>query len=223
MKTKKGLTVSDERSELRDRIIEAAERKFLSSGFVRVTADDLAHELGMSKRTMYSVFRSKDEILMAVVRRMTASMLEKISRGLDDPTLNFAEKFALLAAALGKRLASISPVFLDDVRRSAPEAWRYIDEFRREKIMKYGRGLFESGRREGYFREDVDLDLVLKMFIELVQHFISPEAVLSSGLPAGEVMSTIFSVFFGGVLTGKGRKAMGSITCLARRAGEVNK
>ncbi len=223
MKTKKGLSVSSDRSGLRDRIVEAAERKFLSSGFVRVTADDLAHELGISKRTMYSVFRSKDEILMAVVRHMTSSMLEKISRDLNDPALNFAEKFALLAAALGKRLASISPVFLDDVRRSAPEAWRYIDDFRREKIMKHGRDLFESGRREGFFREDVDLDLVLRMFIELVQRFISPEAVLSSGLPAHKIMSTIFSVFFGGVLTGKGRKAMGSKEFFARRAGEVNK
>lgn len=193
-------------SGLRDRIVRTAERMFMSSGFVRVTSDDLAHEVGISKRTLYSVFRSKDEILQAVVRATMEETMKKVEAATGDPDLNFVKRFAAVGNVLAGTLGRITPVFLDDMRRSAPEVWNEIQAFRREKIMKYGRGLFEAGRREGYFRDDLDLDLVLGMFIGLIEAFVAPEAVLSSGLAPAEVLRTVFAVFFNGVLTGKGRR-----------------
>ena len=52
---------------VRDRIVATAERIFLRSGFSRVLMDDLARELGMSKKTLYSHFASKEELLRAVL------------------------------------------------------------------------------------------------------------------------------------------------------------
>ena len=52
---------------MRDRIVRVAEKIFLRSGFNRVSMDDVARELGMSKKTVYSHFESKEELLRAVL------------------------------------------------------------------------------------------------------------------------------------------------------------
>src|SRR6476661_7042599 len=49
------------------RIIMVARRHYLSTGFRRVTMDDLAEELGMSKKTLYTCFASKATLLKAVL------------------------------------------------------------------------------------------------------------------------------------------------------------
>lgn len=224
VKTKIVYTVSRQApraaAELRERIIGTAGRRFFAAGFVRVTSDELSHELGISKRTLYSVFTSKEDILMAVIRRMAGETLAVIKSALDDPKMSFVDKIAVLGTVVGKSLSSMSPVFLDDVRRSAPEVWEYVEDFRQDKLMKNGRALMESGRREGFFRDDVDLDLVLDIFMDQIQRFVTPEAILSSGLPGQEVLRTVFSVFFGGVLTEKGRSGLGPKISFSRGAGE---
>ena len=60
--------------EVRDRIVAVAERVFLRSGFSRVLMDDLARELGMSKKTVYAHFASKEDLLRAV-------LAHRVSRG----------------------------------------------------------------------------------------------------------------------------------------------
>lgn len=51
----------------RRRIIAGARRHFFANGFRRVTMDDLANELGMSKKTLYTHFSSKEELVKAVL------------------------------------------------------------------------------------------------------------------------------------------------------------
>jgi AcrR family transcriptional regulator len=54
-------------ASLRRRVLEAARAHFFSHGFRTVTMDDLAAELGMSKKTLYAHFPSKDALLEAVM------------------------------------------------------------------------------------------------------------------------------------------------------------
>ena len=61
---------------VRERIVGMAERIFLRSGFSRVLMDDLARELGMSKKTLYSHFASKEELLRAVLLQRTREVDE---------------------------------------------------------------------------------------------------------------------------------------------------
>src|SRR5204862_7599806 len=67
----------------RQRIVEAARAHFFSHGFRSVTTDDLAEELGVSKKTLYSHFPSKIALLEAVLADKFASLeanLEEITR-----------------------------------------------------------------------------------------------------------------------------------------------
>lgn len=209
MKTVRVLKVSKPRAAiaaLRSRVVEAAAGMFLSRGFVRVTADDIAARLGISKATLYKVFPGKEEILRAVVRGYLAQVLARVERLIADGSLGFVEKMVALLTLLGDQMARLEPVLIRDLQRHAPGIWTEIEAFRQEKIAKNFRVILESGRREGFFRADVDLDLLLAMFARLVQEFVNPAAVLRSGRSASETFESVIKVFFQGILTDKGRR-----------------
>jgi AcrR family transcriptional regulator len=189
----------------RSRIVEAAQALFLQRGFLRVTADDIADELGMSKATLYKVFPSKEEILRAVVRGILTEIMSHVEGLIRDDSLGFVEKMVALFTYVGTRISRFPPVLIRDLQRSVPDIWKEIEDFRRDKIFKNFKVILEAGRREGFFREDVDIDLLLRMFVSLIQEFVNPAAILRSGRSPAATFESVIKVFFQGILTDKGR------------------
>jgi len=209
VKTKRVFIVSDPASAgaaLRERILGTCRELFFSRGFVRVTAEEIAGRLGISKATLYKVFSSKEEMLRAVVADFLNGILARVDELLGDGRLSFVDKLATLFAFVGGRISQVGPLLMEDIRKSAPQIWREIDDFRQEKIFKNFRGILDSGRREGLFRGDVDEDILLEMFAYLIGEFINPEAMLRSGRSPAEAFESVIKVFFQGILTANGRR-----------------
>ena len=141
---------------------------------------EIAETLGISKATLYKQFASKREILGASVDSIKADVLAGVERLVADSSLDFLEKLVRLMTFLGDWLSRLERVLLRDLRRNAPEVWQDIDRFRREKILVNFSALLEAGVGEGVVRADLDRELVLRMFLSLVQSFIDPDALLES-------------------------------------------
>ncbi len=178
---------------------------FFQRGFLRVTADDIAAELGISKATLYKAFSSKEEMLGAAVREVMNEIAARVERLIGDNSLGFVEKMVALFAFFGTRLSQFGPLLIRDIQKGAPRIWKEIDDFRRDKIFRNFKVILEAGRREGFFREDVDLDLLLQMFVSLIQEFVNPAAILRSGRSPAATFESVIKVFFQGILTDKGR------------------
>ena len=197
---------------MRTRVLESAGPLFLSRGFVRVTADEIAEHLGISKATLYKAFSGKEEIVREVVRGILNDMGGRVERLVDDGSLGFVEKMVALMSFLGTRMARFEPVFVRDLQKHVPGLWKEVEKFRQDKIARNFKIILESGRREGYFRADVDLDLLLAMFASLVQEFINPAALMRSGRSPAETFTSVIKVFFQGIVTDKGRRDFSSLT-----------
>ena len=190
----------------RARIVAAARALVLERGFLRTTADDIAAELGMSKATLYRTFRSKEDILRAVVRTIMEEILAGVETLLRDRSRGFIEKMVALLSHLAREMSQFGPGFVRDIQKGAPAVWKEIHDFRQVKILRNFRIVLESGLREGYFRDDVDLDLLLRMFLSLVQEIVTPEEVRRTGRPPAAIFESVIKVFFQGILTDTGRQ-----------------
>lgn len=184
----------------------AARALFLDRGFLRTTADDIAAELGMSKATLYRTFRSKEDILRAVVRTIMEEILAGVEGLIRDQSQGFVEKMAALLSHLAREMAQFGPTFVRDIQKGAPAVWKEIHDFRQDKILRNFRAILESGLREGCFRDDVDLDLLLRMFLSLVQEIVTPEEVRRTGRSPAAIFESVIKVFFQGILTDRGRQ-----------------
>jgi AcrR family transcriptional regulator len=191
---------------VRARIVGTAERIFFAGGFSRVLMDDLARELGMSKKTLYSHFASKEELLRAVLVRRT----REVEQGLEaivSARESFPLKLGHLARFLQGKMAAVSPLFLEDIRRYAPECFQVVEEFRARAIPRYFGRLFEEGIRSGHVRRQVNRELLVRVLVLSVQGIIRPEMVEELHLRPREALEHILAIIFDGILTPRGRRA----------------
>src|SRR5438477_4765884 len=96
----------------RQRIVDAARTHFFSHGFRSVTMDDLAEELGISKKTLYAYFPGKVDLLEAVLADKLAGVevtMKEVTRGHPH---DFPAALRELLAGVRRELDEIKPPFV---------------------------------------------------------------------------------------------------------------
>src|SRR5574342_617402 len=93
--------------EPKERIINHAEERFLSSGFNKVTLDELSSELGISKKTMYKFFPSKDDLLKTIIRAMERRVERNVINIVESekPIVQKLAEFMLFIGKIAGRLS----------------------------------------------------------------------------------------------------------------------
>jgi hypothetical protein len=108
---------------------------------------------------------------------------------------------------LQSKVAEVSPLFLEDIRRYAPECFQVVEEFRARAIPRYFGRLFEEGIRSGHVRRQVNRELLVRMLVLSIQGIIRPETVEELHLRPREALEHILAIIFDGILTPRGRRA----------------
>lgn len=191
--------------------MDAAERIFLQAGFSRVSMDDLATELGMSKKTLYAHFSGKDALVRAMLERRVAMMEENL-KAIVESSGSFVEKFRELAHLLQCRISEVSPAFLEDIRRFSPEGYGVIERFRARAIPVYFGRIIDEGMREGYLEDVAPRPVLIRMVVLSIQGIVRPDVVAELKIHPSAALDHILSIIFGGILTAKGRRARPRLT-----------
>src|SRR3954462_1127718 len=104
----------------RARIIKASRRHFLAHGFRGVTMDDLAAELGMSKKTLYAHFPSKTALVESVIREKIESVRVDLERIMAAQTNDVLATLHGLVGCLQGHTTEVQAAFFRDIRREMP-------------------------------------------------------------------------------------------------------
>src|SRR5205809_4169975 len=191
----------------RQRIVDAARGHFFSHGFRSVTMDDLAEELGISKKTLYAYFPGKFDLLEAVLAdKLTAveATLKQITRAHPD---DFAATLRELLAGTQRELDEIKPPFVRDMRQKAPDVFKLVERRRAALIQRYMGKFFVDGQRLGMVRKDVPARLIIEILLAMVQSIMNPPKMEELGMTPKEGYAGILKIVLEGALTPKGRKA----------------
>jgi AcrR family transcriptional regulator len=187
------------------RIIAAARRHFFTHGFRSVTMDDLAEELGMSKKTLYASFPSKLDLLRAVLLEKfheVESDLDQVTAGISTDVLGALHR---LLACMQRHTGEIQPSFVRDMRRETPEFFKLVEDRRRQVIQRYFGKIFEEGRRAGIIRKDIATRLMIEMLVGVTEAIMNPTKMAELGLTPNTGYTSVISVILEGLLTEKGR------------------
>jgi AcrR family transcriptional regulator len=187
------------------RIITAARRHFFTHGFRGVTMDDLAEELGMSKKTLYASFPSKLDLLRAVLLDKFRSVEADLDRIMTPGSKDVLGALHQLLTCMQQHTEEIQPPFVRDIRREAPEIFQIVQTRRRELIQRYFGKLFEDGRKAGIIRKDVSTRLMIEMLVGVTEAIMNPAKMAELGLTPATGYVNITTVILEGLLTEKGR------------------
>jgi AcrR family transcriptional regulator len=189
----------------RARIVAAARRHYLAQGFRGVTMDDLARELCMSKRTLYTHFASKTDLLEAILLDKLGEIEADLERIASSGQADFLIGLRHLLACVQGHTAEIQPPFLRDLQRESPELFRIVETRRREIVRRYFGKLLRRGRSQGLIRKDIPLTLIIEILLGAVEAIMNPPKMNELGLTPKAGFIAILSIVLEGAITRKGR------------------
>lgn len=190
-----------EQGTAQDKITQVAEEAFFRDGIRAVTMDELARRLGMSKRTLYQHFDSKQALLREVMLGRTRYIDQVLRDATSQEYGDFSEKLRVVLKRLGQALPQPSKRFFRDMRGGAPQVWQELMAERERILSHHFRRLFQEGGRQHALREDLSTDLVLRIFLSMVQGLITPQVLAELPLSASQVLDRIVAVLMTGILT----------------------
>jgi AcrR family transcriptional regulator len=198
---------SRKRDPNRQRIVDAARVHFFSHGFRSVTMDDLAEELGISKKTLYTHFPGKFDLLEAVLADKFAGVEATLKEVTRAPRRDFPATLRELLAGTQRELDEIKPPFVRDMRQKAPDVFKVVERRRASLIHRYFGRFFVEGQRAGMVRKDVPAKLIIEILLAMVQSIMNPPKMEELGMRPKEGFAGILKIVLEGALTSKGRKA----------------
>jgi AcrR family transcriptional regulator len=192
---------------VRDRIMETSKKIFFSRGFLKVTVDELAEELGVSKKTIYANFESKDKILSAVLESHMAEIAGKSDEILNSSDA-FIDRLYNLCALISDAISQKSPQFMSDLQKNREDLWQKLEEHRRVGVLSTSSRLMEEGMKLGLIRRDVDKDIANLVLLHSISGIINPKTLGKKSFDGALAFDGIMSIFFEGILTEKARTAL---------------
>ena len=163
------------KKSLKGRILEAAMKAFAERGVKAVRMDDVSQMLSISKRTLYELYTDKEELLYQGVvkfdqdnRKHLTAFIEQASSVMDIIIETYQRRVV--------SISSVNPQFYEDIQKY-PKVVEYLNK-EREHAYDQFLGFLQRGVREGYFREDVDYELVTQMF-NAINTFVMNQHLLS--------------------------------------------
>ena len=188
------------RNSNQDKILNAAEKRMIQFGYRKVTMDEIAGDLRMSKNTIYKEFKSKIEIAESLLDRLKNRINTyqiDVEKDCDDP-LEILSKNTFY---LQKELAPWFEHFLIDIKFELPGLWQDFVDFRTEKILDL-ENLVKKGIKKKEFRK-VNPTLAVRSYLGAVNSILSPDILEQEGISFQSALETVMDIWSKGILSTK--------------------
>jgi TetR/AcrR family transcriptional regulator, cholesterol catabolism regulator len=194
--------------DTKEKILNRTGELFQLMGVKSLTMDFIAVDLGISKRTIYELFRDKDELMLQAVEYWIKSnnlkLIEIVNR-----TENVIEAIFVMIEHQHRQMATFNPVIFEDLKKYFVRlnASFYAN---REKCREFSitYTLLDKGKKEGVFREKLKIDIVNTFIFELLNMVHNSLAIKLMSLDRNEVLDNILLPYFRGICTSKGQELM---------------
>lgn len=170
----------DKEIELKNIILENAFESYTKEGPRNFTVECLASNLGMSKKTIYKYFPTKEILIDKIFEFFTSSIrrkFENVARSDENPIA----KFNLIVEYLSKRIMHIPSSTLVEVKMRHPNIWKKIENFRLEMTQYFG-DIFREAQKQGMAKSDIDMDKAAILFMNIVNSTFQPEFFMNNNL-----------------------------------------
>lgn len=192
--------------DVKQYIIAESDKLFCQYGFKSVTMDDIAKQLGMSKKTIYSHFADKNEIVNIVIDQRLNSNKDFIQETIRRSD-NAVHEIFLALTNMKEQLSDINPSLFYDLQKYHPQAWLYFKDFREKYLFETIHDNLKRGIAESYFRKDIKADILTQMRLEQMDLIFSNSSSYTNGkYGIAYVMAELTEHFLYGICTLKGHK-----------------
>ncbi|MBO9631999.1 MAG: TetR/AcrR family transcriptional regulator [Chitinophagaceae bacterium] len=181
-------------------ILDTAYQWFTTQGVQSFTMDDIASRLGMSKKTLYRYFVSRQELVEKVANRL-ATDYEAAMVLVDEKPVDSLRKLLGYIGTVLNFCKKINPVFFSDLRRHYPVQYIELNKSMESTIGSRIIRTLEAGIQEGLFRGNLHPQLVIAIWQQHMATDFEFASQLTNDYSKDEVFRQALYLFLYGVAT----------------------
>ncbi|MEQ8173818.1 MAG: TetR/AcrR family transcriptional regulator [Syntrophomonadaceae bacterium] len=191
---------------IKERVLKACQELILDYGYRGFSMDQLASLAGVSKRTLYRHFASRDAVIEATLN----AFMQKMAGVADSLIQNEKDPVALIKAMFTAITTegqfALNTRSMEDLRRFYPHLWIMIDDFRQERL----RSIFALFSSQGYIKnvEQVNPSIALQVVSSAIQNVLNPDFLLNNNLSFQAACLDLSKIMLYGLLGSSGEDGL---------------
>ncbi|MCB0751753.1 MAG: TetR/AcrR family transcriptional regulator [Ignavibacteriae bacterium] len=193
----------------KEKIANYSKDVFFKSGFYKITMDEIAQGLRVSKKTIYKYFPSKNILLENVIKAFMNSTKKRLLKNISEQE-NSILKIKSLTEAFAELSLKLNQKLLYDLQTHMPELWESVESFRGEVIKSIWEDIINQGKKEGYI-VDKPNDIIITVIYAAIRSIINPTFLLNHNYSINEAFKITFDLLIQGLLTPEGLKVYKNI------------
>jgi TetR/AcrR family transcriptional regulator, cholesterol catabolism regulator len=191
--------------EIKSRIVSGARELFFRYGVKSITMDEVAKNMGISKKTIYQFFDDKDELVYIVAKdhmAETEKIMEKIKEIARDPI----DEVLKISQHLRGIFQNINPSLLFEIQKHHPKAWKAFSDHKEKCMHSSLIQNLKSGVEKGLYRSEIDVEILSRLRLEEIQMSFNPLIFPIPKFNIQKVQLQFIEHFLYGICTLKGHK-----------------
>ncbi len=192
----------DKIDKYKEIILEQAFVSFTQKGPKNFTVDALAVELGMSKKTIYGIFPTKEILIENIFEHLTDSIrkeFEDIANSEENPIV----RFNTIIDSLSKKIVRIPLASLMELKVRYPLIWQRVTNFRKEMSKNFAL-FFKEAQKQGLAKSDIDMEKAASIFLYIINNTLQPEFFIANDLAPSDGIKLFVRMITEGLLTEEG-------------------
>lgn len=179
---------------------------YMRHGIRSVTMDNVAADLGISKKTLYQYFKDKADLVSQVVDVFL--MQDKEFHCEECQSLNAVERFFWIREHINNFLKLVHNNLEYDLKKGYPKLYKKIADYKRKRVYEDNLSIMEQGKEEGLFRKELDSDFIARVSVGRFLFVFNPDYEVFSNEEVRNIglFDQIMDYHFHAICTEKGLK-----------------
>ena len=196
----------DKDNQSKEQILEQGFETITQNGVKFFTVESLAAHLGMSKKTIYKFFPSKELLIEKIVDFFTGTIERKLKQ-IVESDMDPVEKFTKIMDFIMDKISRTSMDKIVELKNRYPVVWKKVETFRQGLTQDFAT-IFIEAQEKGFARKDIDMNIVATIYMNIVNSTFQPEFFLRNNLAPVDTVNLFVNLITEGMFTEKGITAM---------------
>ena len=172
-------------------------------GIKSVTMDDVAHELGISKKTLYQSVRDKANLVEQVVMLVADEHNHRLNEIVSE-NLSAIEELFRVNQHMNHMISNQNPAMMHDLQKYYPEIHRRLLTKQRRRMHDAILKNLRKGIRQGIYRKDMNVDIISKIYLTRMEYHFNTDPYMTSDIDPRNLIREIFIYHMHGISNEKG-------------------
>lgn len=184
-------------------LFQDVDKLFMRCGIKSLTMDDIARELGISKKTLYLYCKDKEELIIKSFSNHFKCE-EVFHEDIRSRNLNAIDEIFKISKHVAGMLQNLHPSVQYDLRKYYPEAWKIFSEYKKNFMLKCVAENMEKGKKEGLYRDTLNIPIVARFHIARIDVVFDGEVFPPNQFNFQEVFFELIRYHIRGIASPKG-------------------